>query len=171
MQLNNPVHQESVTTGGGDCHAAPNDRFTPSPLSHTQVGFLREALARDRRRRRLYRAGHLRVPIDVEEWRWCNPGAGLSEPFNVPLTMPYLEIYGDDADGALLLAVFPLPEPASIEDGQAQHLWMTLEGGRTIGIEISLGMGTFGVVSEYVIQMTYSESAEVSMRGDENSSR
>jgi hypothetical protein len=170
MQLNDPVHQESVTTGRGDCHAAPGDRFTPSPLSHTQIGFLREALAHDQRRRRLYRAGHLRVSINGEEWRWCNPEAGLSEPFNVPLTTPYLEIYGDDADGALLLAVFPMPEPASIEDDQAQHLWMTLEEGQTIEIEISLGIGTFGVVSEYVIQMAYSESAEVSMRGDENPS-
>ena len=169
MQLNDPAHQESANTAG-DCRVVPGDRFTSSPLSHTQIGILREALAHDQRRRCLYRPGHLRAFIDGEEWRWCNAGEGLSEPFKVPLTTPYLEIYGDDADGALLLAVFPLPEPASIGDGRAQYLWATLEGGQAIGMEISLGIETSGVASEYVIQMAYSEPAEASMRGDENPS-
>ena len=40
---------------------------------------------------------------------------------------------------------------------------MTPEGGQTIGMEISLAIGTFGVVSEYVIRMAYSEPAEVPM--------
>jgi len=160
MQLNAPRHQESMPIRSSDSPTTPGDRFTPSPLSHMQIGLLRQSSARNRRRRRAFRASHLRVCITGEEWRWCDPTAGLSEPFKVPLTTPYLEIFGDDADGALLLAVFPLPDPASIEDDQAQCLWISLEAGQTVGVEISLGIGTFGVVSEYVVRMAYSESPE-----------
>jgi hypothetical protein len=71
-----------------------------------------------------------------------------------------MEIFGADDDGNLLLAVLPLPEPASVEADRVQEMFVTLEGGQTVAIEISLDNGTFGQVSEYVVQISYSESAE-----------
>lgn len=167
MQQKDPVYQESVPTDRRDSLPPPGDRFTPSPLGHTAMAFLKWSLARNQLRRRVYRARHLRVCIDGEE-RWqFDPRVGLREPFSVPLSASYLEIYGDDDQGDLLLAVFPLSEPPWVEADGAQHLLMTLEGGQTVAMEIALGYGTFGEVSEYVIQLSYSEAAEVDTRGAE----
>ncbi len=156
MPLNEPMHKESVPTVGGDFSAARGGRFSPAPLSHTAIAFLQRSLARNQRRRRVYRAGQLRVWVDGEErWRF-DPGVGVCGPFRVPLRASYLEIFGDDDDGALLVAVFPLLEPASVEDARAQHLCVRLEGGQTVAIEIALGDGTGGEVRDYVIQLAYS---------------
>jgi hypothetical protein len=130
------------------------------------MAFLQRSLARNQRRRRVYRARHLRVCVDGEErWRF-GPGVSVYGPFNVPLLASYIEIFGDDADGALLLAVFPLPEPAWAMDGQAQHLSVTLEGGQTIAIDISQGYETRGEVREHVIQIAYVESTAESAAVD-----
>src|SRR5918996_434639 len=158
MQLNDPGHKDSVPTVGGGSLPAIGDRFTPAPLSQTAMAFLKRSLERNQRRRSVYRACHLRVWIDGEERVQCDPGGGVYEPFSVPLSASYIEIYGDDAEGELLLAVFPLPEPALVEDDRAQHMWVTLEGGQTVAIEIALGHGPCGEVSEYCIQIAYAES-------------
>ena len=60
--------------------------------------------------------------------------------FRVPPSALYLEVFGDDSEGALLLGVFLLPEPAVVEDGQPHHLSVTLEGGQTVAMEIALAM-------------------------------
>jgi hypothetical protein len=105
------------------------------------------------------------VCIDGEE-RWqFDPSIGVGGPFRVPLSASYMEIFGDDDDGELLLTVFPLPEPEVVEDDRAQHIFVTLEGAQTMAIEITLGIGTFGQVGEYVIQIAYSESAAVDTEG------
>ena len=148
MQQNDPVDEESVPAVGGDSPAARRDCFTPAPLSRAAMAFLQRSLARNQHRRRVYRARHLRVYLDGEErWRF-DSGLGVCGPFRVSLSTLYLEIFGDDEDGALLLAVFPLPEPESVGDDRAQHLWVRLEGGQTVAIEIALGDGTGGEVGE-----------------------
>ena len=168
MQLNDPVHNDSVPTVGGDPPPAPGDRFSPSPLSRTETVFLKQSLERNQLRRRMYHASYLRVCIDGEEHWQCDLGVSVYEPFRVPLSASYIEIFGDDDDGDLLLAVFPLPEPEVVEDDQAQHLYVTLEGGQTVAIEISLGDGTGEKVRAYVIQISYSESTAVKTRRAEN---
>ena len=161
MQRNDPIHQESVPTVGGTSPATPGGCFGPARLSHTAMDFLHRSLERNQRRRSVCRARHLRVCIDGEE-RWqYDQGVGLYEPFRVPLSASYMEVFGDDNDGNLLLAVFPLPEPEVVEDDRAQHMCVMIEGGQTVAIEIALGYGTGGEVYEYVIRMAYSESAEV----------
>jgi hypothetical protein len=155
MPLNDPDHQESIPPIDGGFHRAPDDRFTPAPLSHTARAFLKRSLARNQRRRSVYHPRHLRVCIDGEERGQWDLGGGVCGPFSVPLSAAYLEIFGEDADGALLLAVFPLPEPELLEDDRVQHLWVTLEGGQAVAIEIALGEGPYGEVREYIIQSAY----------------
>jgi hypothetical protein len=168
MPLNDLVHKERVPTVGGESPAAPSDRFRPAPLSCTAMAFLQRALARHQHRRHVYRGGQLRVCVDGEDrWRF-DPEVGVCGPCRVPLGASYVEIFGADADGELLLAVFPLPAPASGADAQAQHLSVTLEGGQTVAIEIALSDGTGGNVRDYVIQMSYVESAAVNTRGAEH---
>jgi hypothetical protein len=100
------------------------------------------------------------VPLD--------PAEGVYEPFSVPLGASCIEIFGDDDKGALLLAVFPLPEPVLVEGGESQHLAVTLEGGQTVAIEITLGDGTHRRGPGYIIRLSYAESAEVQTSGAEN---
>ena len=155
MQLNDSVHKESVPTGGGESPATLGDRFSPSPLSHTAIAFLQRSLERKQHRRCVYRARHLHVCVNGEErWRF-DPAVGIYGPFRVPLNASYVEIFGNDDDGELLLAVFPLPEPAWVADDRVRHLCVTLEGGQTVAIEIALGDETCGEVCEYVIQLAY----------------
>jgi hypothetical protein len=66
------------------------------------------------------------------------------------------------------MAVFPLPEPASVEDARAQHLCVTLEGGQTVAMEIALGDATDEEVRDYVIQMFYVEPVAVNAQSAEH---
>jgi hypothetical protein len=161
MQMHDPVHRESVPTNGGDSPPAPGDYIRPADFHRAMMVLLKRSLERNRRRRKVFRISHLRVCLDGED-RWqCVPGAGVYGPFSVPLSATCLEIIGEDLDGPLLLAVFPLPEPAWVEDDGPQHLVTTLEGGQTVTIEITLGDATLGEAQAYVIQIAYAESAAV----------
>jgi hypothetical protein len=93
--------------------------------------------------------------VDGEE-RWqFDPREGVCGPFSVPVGASYLEVFGDDDHGALLLAVVPLPEPSGMGQHQPRHLYVTLEGGQTVTIEIALGQTTSGDVNAYYIQVGY----------------
>jgi hypothetical protein len=163
MQANSSVHPESVLTTGDDSPEAAGDRFTSVPLSRSAIAFLKRSLERNQLRRRAYHAGQLRVWIDGEEGVQFDARVGVYTLFIVPLSASYLEIFGDDDDGALLLAVFPLPEPELVADHQAEPLLVTLEGGQTVAIELALDYGTDGELRAYVIQLAYAESAAVEM--------
>ena len=167
IPLNDPVYPESVPTSSGDSPPTPGNRFCPAPLSPTAMVVLQQALTRHQRRRRVYRARHLWIYLYGEE-RWqCDPGGGVCGPFRVPLSASHLEIFGDDADGALLLAVFPLPELERVADDGAQHLSATLEGGQTVTLEITLSAEPGGEAHEYIIHLAYAEPPAVEMRAAE----
>ena len=165
MQRNDPRHQEHLSPVDGDSPLAPGNRFHSAPLSRPVMAFLRRAQAQHQRRRKVFRAGHLRVCLDGDEHCQWDPRIDVCEPLIIPLTASYLEIFGDDGDGALLLAVFPLPELEVVEDDGPQHLSVILEGGQTVAIQIALGDGPEG--RQYVIQMTYADATEVETQGAE----
>jgi hypothetical protein len=52
-----------------------------------------------------------------------------------------MEIVRDDAEDALLLAVFPLPTPEAVAADGASHLPVTLEGGQMIALTVGLDEG------------------------------
>jgi hypothetical protein len=91
--------------------------------------------------------------------RWT-PGGGC-KPLRVPLWASCVEIVGDDAEGALLLAVFPLPEPGVVKAEGDQHVSVTLEGGQTVALTLALGQGSDGKAPTYVIQLAYTASTTV----------
>jgi hypothetical protein len=159
MQQHDPVYQKHVPTVSGDSPPAPGDPFHPVPLSHPLVTCVQAALAQQQSRRKVFRAGQLRVCLDGEErWQW-DPRDSMGVALHVPLSASYLEIFGEDADGALLLVVFPLPGPEGMEDHDALHLSVTLEGGQTVALETRLAEEADGEGHAYVIQMTYVEAA------------
>jgi hypothetical protein len=167
MQLNDPLQNESTSTVGGSPPAAPRSRFTSLALSQGGMAFLKRSLAQNQRRRRVYRGSQLRVCIDGHECWQFDSRIGVAGPFSIPLSAAYLEVFGDDDDGVLLLAVLPLPEPAVVESDGAQHLFVTLEGGQTVAFEIALSNGSDAKVSEFCIQIAYLESAAVHARDAE----
>jgi hypothetical protein len=134
MQLGDPL-QNRLPTGDSNLPPVPGNRFTPSPLSQTAIAFLKRSLDRNRRRRSVYRAHHLRVYSDGK--------------VHVQLSL---------MEGALLLGVFHLPEPAMVEEDHPLRLFVTLEGGQTLAVEIALGYGSSGELSEYVIRIVYAEA-------------
>ena len=85
-------------------------------------------------RRKIHCADDLHVCVDGDERVTFDPKAGNHKPCRVPLGVSYIEVFGHDDDGALLPAVFPLPESDMIEDHHAPHMAMTLEGGRTVEV-------------------------------------
>jgi hypothetical protein len=84
-----------------------------------------------------------------------DPRAGACTPFRVPLTAAVLEVFGEDAEGTLLLAVCPLPEPDVVADEGIQRLAVTLEGGQTVALTIALGDGNKGEAPTYIIHLAY----------------
>jgi hypothetical protein len=101
-KLRVPDFGTSFDSGGSD------DRFTPPSLSETELISLRRALAQNERRRELYRPGRVRVNVDGKEQilTWKNSTA--CEEFTASASASYIEVYGDDPSGELLLAVVPL---------------------------------------------------------------
>jgi hypothetical protein len=68
---------------------------------------------------------------------------------------------GEDAEGALLLAVCPLPDPDVVEAAGVAHVSVTLEGGQTVALTLALGEGSNGEAPTYVLQLTYADPAPV----------
>jgi hypothetical protein len=127
------------------------------PLSRADLTYLQQSLTRQRRRRRAYRPGPLRVYADGHE-RWQgDPRAGACAPFHVPLTVAVLEVFGEDAAGLLLLAVVPLPSPEDVAPDGAEHLAVPLEGGQTVALTIERGRTPRSRRPAYVIQLTYTD--------------
>src|SRR5262245_61698484 len=155
MSLDDPVSLEPEPPVSGDRPPAPGDRFHPTPLSPTGVAFLHQALARQPRRRQAYRTGPLRVSWDGAGPRSVAPG----EPCRVPLSASYVEIVGEDAEGALLLAVVLLPDPEVLADEGMAHLAVPLEGGQTVTVAIAPDQGRGGKGRAYVIRVGYTAPA------------
>ena len=157
MALHDPRDPQQEPPEGGDARPAPSDRGRPAPLGPTDRAFLLQALARRQHRRHAYRTGPLRVWWDAEERLRWGPRVEVCEPFRVPVHVSSLEIVGDDAEGALLLAVFPLPTPEAVAADGALHLSVTLEGGQKIALVVALDEGLDGEARAYILQLTYTD--------------
>jgi hypothetical protein len=130
----------------------------PNPvpsLSRADLTCLQHSLAHQQQRRRAYRPGPLRVYAGGHEQWQGDPRAGACTPFHVPLTVAVLEVFGEDAEGALLLAVCPLLDPEVVADEGVAFLSITLEGGQTVALTIALADGHEGKAPAYVIQLAY----------------
>ena len=160
MQLNDSP-QNSDPVSGGELSPAPGHRFAPPPLCHTAMAGLKRSLEHNQLRRSAYRGGRLRVHIDGEAHALLAREGEVYKSFRVPLGAVYMEIWGDDREGDLLLGVFLLPEPALDKDEQPQHLSVTLEGGQQLTLELMLGDEPGRGTSEYVVQLSYVAAAEV----------
>jgi hypothetical protein len=74
----------------------------------------------------------------------------------VPLSASYVEIYGQDREGELLLAVFPLTDVAASE---ANQVWsITCEAGQTLELTVLSDQADIEEAEDCRVQITYLEA-------------
>jgi len=110
------------------------------------ISSIEASLQKRQRRRAEYRPGQLHVYVDGKEEGTFDPRATASETLKIPRSATTLEIYGDDAEGRLLLAVFPLAAAAA-------H-----EARRTMKFRLSPVRQEDGTLSKEIVRLTYEES-------------
>jgi RNA polymerase sigma factor (sigma-70 family) len=119
--------------GGGAGPSSSTDRFNPSPLTPDEISVIRHALDKNERRRNNYHSSKLRIFVDGRETVTFNPDSSF-EPFAIPDKSSHLEIFGEDEDGELLLAFFPLTCQGIACDSFTQQVSVT--GGQRIEASI-----------------------------------
>jgi cell division protein FtsZ len=140
-------------TDGGS--SDPSDRFNPSPLTGTEISSIKHSFERNQRRRNQYHSAYIRIHVDGKKVATFSSHESLFEPMTIPLSASCIEVFGEDNEGSLLLAVFPLDCFGTVNDDQ--ELEVTHEGGQTIRVVISPIFGQSGEVTERLIQINYSE--------------
>lgn len=109
-------------------------------------------MQRAQKRRRANAFHRLRVCVDGQERLHCTPGA-QALPFTVPLSAIRIQVFGQDAEGELPLALFYLPDLE--EEGNQQRLYAVLEGGATIELGIAPVHGQDGEVTAGSVAMHF----------------
>lgn len=149
-------------TGNGGDGGPPNDpggRFNPSPLTDHEMSSIRHALERNQRRRKNYHSGQLRVYVDGEETATFTRDCPL-DSFIVPRTASCIQVFGEDDEGELLLAVFPLNYLELSDNTLDQHLYVTHDGGQTIELSISPISGQSHETLERLVRLEHTESSD-----------
>lgn len=145
-------------------HGDRGPRFDPRPPSSTEIKDLRhslsETLQRDLQRITAYRGGDLAVYVNGKAYGPLRREGDACAPCTIPLAASYVEIYGRDDDGELLLAVLPLPELDSVTDNHERHLVVRHEGGPTIDLAIQPVPADTGEIREFLLRITYEEAQQ-----------
>jgi hypothetical protein len=159
MQLDPPDEKLGVpflppAASSGGAPRVP-ERFQPPPLSPDDLARLEHILAHRRARRQRMRPERLSVAVDGRDVLQHPAQDRPSGAILVPPHASYLQVYGHDADGPLLLAVIPLaeaPERVAIPAGE-QTVTLTLQPVWT----------ATGALEQYRLQLT-SDRAPVRAR-------
>lgn len=146
--------QDDSRTNGTD-QGYEKQRFSPVDLSKEQLADIRKQMANAQHRRRQYRSGTLKAFVDGRESAQCYPrkDAGSVE-LHVPLYASFVEVYGVDAEGECLLAMFPL-YGLEIGDG----IRVKLEGGQKILLDVLEAEQMDDATEQLRIQLTYQDTA------------
>ena len=143
---------------GNDQATTGSDRFRPAPLSPEARLILQDAFRRQQQRRRQYRPGLLSVRVDESEQARFDPRASACPPVYVPFSASSVEVYGQDATGELLLAVFPLAALLGAEEDSVLHITHT--GGQTLTLARAAEAETPTDAAEgCMVQLTYTEAS------------
>lgn len=144
---------------GEDGPPDPDERFNPSPLTPAEASSIRHKLNRNQRRRKLYRPGNLRVYVDGEATATLTRERA-SASLAIPDTASCVEVFGEDDDGELLLAVFPLGLLESDGATLSRELYVTHGGGSAFEISLSPAPVQSRNSSESVLRLEYRETGE-----------
>jgi hypothetical protein len=121
MSLDDPDGKLEIPDFGPNWDSAGNGgRFHPPSLSATEFISLRRSLEQNQRRREAYRPGRIRIIVDGKEQILKLGNSIDSEEFTVPSSASYIELYGDDSSGELLLAVVSLTKVDFDQDKEVE---------------------------------------------------
>jgi hypothetical protein len=125
-KLGIPYLTPPSSSGGGP--RTPH-RFQPPPLSRYDLDRLNHIVSHRRERRRRIRPEWLSVAVDGREVVRYLTQDQPSHEMSLPHHASYLQVYGHDADGPILLAIVPLAEEAVRMEipTAAQPLILTLQ--------------------------------------------
>lgn len=140
-------------SAGGSPHW--ETRFSPPRLSTRALARLRYRLERNHRRQRAFRTGVLSVYVDGKERAQLSPQGGFRLGFTVPARAPYVEVFGHDTDGPLLLAVLCVPALPPEAAGEERHWVMRLANGQTLVLAVHPILGDTEDVTAYSFEMAY----------------
>jgi hypothetical protein len=120
-----------------DAPTDPTDRLDPHPLCEVELSRVRLKLYKELFRRKSARPGRLRLCVDGEEYvEWQLDALSPGQSCAIPATATYIEIFGDDEQGDILLAVFPISGSDATEH-EASHWSVTTECGLKIELMVS----------------------------------
>ena len=140
-------------SAGGSPHSGTG--FSPPRLSQRALARLRYTLERNRRRQRAFRTGLLSVYVDGKERAQLSPQGGFRLGFTVPARAPYVEVFGHDTDGPLLLAVFCVPTLPPGTAGEERRWVMRLANGQTLVLAVQAIVGDMADVTAYSFELAY----------------
>jgi RNA polymerase sigma factor (sigma-70 family) len=122
--------------GGDGGPSDGGDRYNPTPLTEHEIASVRHAFERNQQRRANYESGQLRVYVDGEEIATLTSDS-TAESFTIPRTVTSIQVFGEDSEGALLLAVFPLGYLELAGDASGSELSVPYAGKKAVNLSIS----------------------------------
>jgi len=143
-----PGGSEPASSGGTPLPIAA--RLQPPPLTPEQIDSVRADARHQRHRRRHYRRGLLHIYVDGTH----RPDARPGQPFMVSSHASSVAVFGRDAEGDLLLAVFPLPDLETLQDAPVPQLSVKYRWGHVLQLGIQPVRKAPGAIPEGRLQLT-----------------
>lgn len=141
--------------------APPDDSNQPPPDDDHSGGPERLAafLRTQTVRRKRYR-GVLRIRVDDRHVHTLDPFDPL-QPLTYELSVDnysrFIEIFGEDQGGELLLAIIPISDIDDLEENSSLNFTITQEGGQRFRIRITASRDPSGALIGYRVRLKYDE--------------
>lgn len=156
MRLEDPDEKlETPDFDGSSDGSGPDDRFTPPPLSTNELISLKRSLQQNQRRRDAHHGNKLRARVDGQEYPLKATDNNVFGPLNIHPSAPYVEVFGEDEDGDLLLAVFFLQECDWSSEHKKKELLVTNREGQQISCFVSPVISSEGDVIQLAVEISY----------------
>lgn len=140
-----------------DASPDPGDGPAPSTLTPEEAAAIRNGLAEDKERRRVFSPRSLTVLADGVERARLDLTRSGSVSFEVGEETSLLELFGSDQSGELLLATHMLDWEAD-EGGRAVVYTTVLEGGQKLSLKARPVSNAAGGLTATNVEVTYSET-------------
>lgn len=138
---------------------APPDPFSPPPLEAADWERIQAALDERQSRRQAHRGRVLRVLVDGAERLRFNLAQTPRGALNITDDDTYIEVFGRDEHGDLLLAVFPIPELRTLRG--PREFYVTPDGEQRISLRVSHIQGDDSETPRGLAELTYAETRPV----------
>jgi hypothetical protein len=120
-----------------DGPASAPDRSAPSPLEPHDWTAIAAALAEKQHRRDAYHGGVLRIVVDGQERQRVQTSQTSCVTFDLAAETAYIEVFGEDQHGEVLLAVFPFATLDAMRKRRQRVYAVTHAGGQRITMQVS----------------------------------